>query len=421
MLDGIGKPLDVVLLLDVSDEVSLERLLGRRTLQPQRRCARGDPEPPAPLRLTEPVVERYRTKGMLVPSTASSPSTTSCERSGTPSRRWERRGRVIRKSEREIEKIAAAGDLVAETIAHVGARVGAGHHHGRARRDRRGVHPQPRQHPDPLRSATAATGPFPESDLHLAERGRSPRHLARTGSPGASSRSTSVSRSTRTSRTAYTFGVREIAPRRSACSRSRRRRSRPGSARRASTTALGTSARGASRGRGRRVLGRQEPRRPRGRPPLPREPAHPELRPAQARPAALRGDDDRDRADDHDGRCRRSRSPATADHRDRPVGRSAHFEHTVAITADGPRILTPRVGLPGGVRVFDSVPVVGRVRPRGATLAEVAQHHAFGAVEPRVEPVERCVHAIERARSTRACTPVNAASAETIVAACAPP
>jgi methionyl aminopeptidase len=30
---------------------------------------------------------------------------------------------------------------------------------------------------------------------------------------------------------------------------------------------------------------------------------------------------------------------------------SAHFEHTVAVTADGPRILTPRVGLPGGVRV----------------------------------------------------------------------
>ena len=29
---------------------------------------------------------------------------------------------------------------------------------------------------------------------------------------------------------------------------------------------------------------------------------------------------------------------------------SAHFEHTVAITADGPRILTPRVGVHGGVR-----------------------------------------------------------------------
>ncbi|MDH4177345.1 MAG: type I methionyl aminopeptidase, partial [Thermoleophilia bacterium] len=24
---------------------------------------------------------------------------------------------------------------------------------------------------------------------------------------------------------------------------------------------------------------------------------------------------------------------------------SAHFEHTVAITADGPRVLTPRVGI----------------------------------------------------------------------------
>ena len=30
---------------------------------------------------------------------------------------------------------------------------------------------------------------------------------------------------------------------------------------------------------------------------------------------------------------------------------SAHFEHTVAITGDGPRILTPRVGVPGGVEV----------------------------------------------------------------------
>ncbi len=30
---------------------------------------------------------------------------------------------------------------------------------------------------------------------------------------------------------------------------------------------------------------------------------------------------------------------------------SAHFEHTVAITDDGPRILTPRLGVPGGVEV----------------------------------------------------------------------
>jgi methionyl aminopeptidase len=31
---------------------------------------------------------------------------------------------------------------------------------------------------------------------------------------------------------------------------------------------------------------------------------------------------------------------------------SAHFEHTVAITSDGPRILTPRIGVPArGVHV----------------------------------------------------------------------
>ena len=29
---------------------------------------------------------------------------------------------------------------------------------------------------------------------------------------------------------------------------------------------------------------------------------------------------------------------------------AAHFEHTVAVTADGPRILTPRVGVPAGSR-----------------------------------------------------------------------
>ena len=37
--------------------------------------------------------------------------------------------------------------------------------------------------------------------------------------------------------------------------------------------------------------------------------------------------------------------------RTRDASMSAHFEHTVAITADGPRILTPRVGVPGGVEV----------------------------------------------------------------------
>ena len=68
MLDEIGKPLDVVLLLEVSDDVSLARLLGRRAAE-----GRTDDAPDAirnRLRLyhelTEPVVERYRAEGTLV-------------------------------------------------------------------------------------------------------------------------------------------------------------------------------------------------------------------------------------------------------------------------------------------------------------------------------------------------------------------
>ena len=68
MLDEIGKPLDVVLLLEVSDDVSLARLLGRRAAE-----GRTDDAPDAirnRLRLyhelTEPVVERYRANGTLV-------------------------------------------------------------------------------------------------------------------------------------------------------------------------------------------------------------------------------------------------------------------------------------------------------------------------------------------------------------------
>jgi adenylate kinase len=68
MLDEIGKPLDAVLLLEVNDDVALERLLGRRTEE-----GRSD-DAPAVIQnrlrnyhaLTEPVVDRYRGSGMLV-------------------------------------------------------------------------------------------------------------------------------------------------------------------------------------------------------------------------------------------------------------------------------------------------------------------------------------------------------------------
>ncbi len=68
MLEEIEKPLDVVLLLEVSDDVAIERLLHRGEIE-----HRADDEPEAirnRLRLyhqlTEPVVERYRAGGTLV-------------------------------------------------------------------------------------------------------------------------------------------------------------------------------------------------------------------------------------------------------------------------------------------------------------------------------------------------------------------
>jgi adenylate kinase len=69
MLAEIGKPIDLVLLLQVSDDVASERLLHRAAEE-----GRIDDAPEVirnRLRLyheeTEPVVERYRTEGTLVP------------------------------------------------------------------------------------------------------------------------------------------------------------------------------------------------------------------------------------------------------------------------------------------------------------------------------------------------------------------
>jgi adenylate kinase len=68
MLEEIGKPLDAVLLLEVGDDVALERLLSRRAEE-----ARSDDSLDVirtRLRnyhaLTEPAVDRYRKRGTLV-------------------------------------------------------------------------------------------------------------------------------------------------------------------------------------------------------------------------------------------------------------------------------------------------------------------------------------------------------------------
>ena len=174
MLDEIGKPLDVVLLLQVSDDVAIERLLGRRAAE-----GRADDAPEAirnRLRLyhelTEPVVERYRAEGHARGRRRRAAGRRRrAARSRTPSRRWERRSVIIRKSPREIEKIARPATLVAETIAHVGALLAPGVTTGELDAPAGAFI---REHGG-IPTSRGLQG-LPERDLHLTERGRRARH-----------------------------------------------------------------------------------------------------------------------------------------------------------------------------------------------------------------------------------------------------
>ncbi len=93
--------------------------------------------------------------------------------------------------------------------------------------------------------------------------------------------------------------------------------------------------------RGRRPGGRALADRPRRRAQHARGPAGPQLRQAGQGPAARGGHGARGRADDHAGRqAVRMGSDGWAIF-SQDNSRAAHFEFTVAITAQGPRILTP--------------------------------------------------------------------------------
>jgi adenylate kinase len=68
MLDEIGKPLDAVILLQVSDEVATSRLQTRADDEGRADDSSGAIQNRLRLyhELTEPVVERYRAKGTLI-------------------------------------------------------------------------------------------------------------------------------------------------------------------------------------------------------------------------------------------------------------------------------------------------------------------------------------------------------------------
>ena len=179
MLEEIGKPLDAVILLQVSDEVATERLRSRASQE-----GRADDSPEAIREPAPPLPRAHGARRRALPdrghrgrpSTANRPWTTSSRRSRT---RWSGSPRADdhpqeRARDREDRR---GGALVAETIAHVGSLLRPGHHDGRARRRRRRLHPRARRHPD-LRGLQG----LPEGDLHLAERrrrSRNPRRVRR--------------------------------------------------------------------------------------------------------------------------------------------------------------------------------------------------------------------------------------------------
>ena len=216
MLAEIGKPLDIVILLQVSDDVATGRLHTRALAE-----GRADDAPDAirnRLRLyhelTEPLIGRYREDGLVVAVDGEG----SVDQVGADDRRCSVRNggsvrMIIRKSEREIDKIAAAGSVVAETIAHVGSLIVPGITHGRAGRRGRRVHPRARRHSD-------LPGLWPAGREYPGAICISPNEVVVHGIPGAYEVSdgdlvtldVGVTLDGYIADSAYTFGVGEVEP-----------------------------------------------------------------------------------------------------------------------------------------------------------------------------------------------------------------
>ena len=194
MLGGIGRGLDAILFFDIPDEVGMERALRRAEIENRLDdTPRGDREAARDLPLARPS-RSSSTTGRPASScrcTGSGRSTRSGPRSPTALEQaapWKAR-MIIRKSEAEIETMARAGRVVADTLALLEEHIQPGRHDRRARRARRGVHPLAAAACRRSR-ATRATRPPPASRRTTWSCTAS---RARRGSPTAtSSRSTSA-------------------------------------------------------------------------------------------------------------------------------------------------------------------------------------------------------------------------------------
>ena len=123
MLAEIDRPLDVVFVLQVPDDVARERLAKRASRGGPRRRHAGRDRHAGSRRTT---ARRSRSSS----TTAPGGNLVGIHGTGTVEEVFRQiqdaleqvavRQMIIRKSEREIELIAAAGRVVADTIAHVG-------------------------------------------------------------------------------------------------------------------------------------------------------------------------------------------------------------------------------------------------------------------------------------------------------------
>ena len=254
------------------------------------------------------------------------------------------RGVIIRKTPEQIEKMAAAGDDPGPLPADARARRSApGRHHRRARRGRREF----------IRSQGADAR---RSRATAASRARSAPRRTRwssTASPAPTSSQRGDILSIDVGVTLRRLGRRRgasrspsatVSPRRRAAARRRPRQSLFDGVEqcRAGQPPRRRLARGPGAGRGATASRYPLARRPRDRPRDARGPADPQLRRAGQGPAA-RGGHGAARSSRWSTPAAPTSAWATTAGPSTPQDGSlaAHFEFTVAVTADGPRILTP--------------------------------------------------------------------------------
>ncbi len=351
MLDDIGKPLDAVILLQVSDEVATKRLRERAAQE-----GRADDSPEAiatRLRqyheLTELVVDRYQVAGIEVIVDGEQTMDEVFAAIQDALEGVDANQMIIRKSPREIEKMAATGALVAETIAHVGGLL------------------RPGVTTDELDAAAGAFirehGGIPTSEGYKGYPKAiciSPNDVVVHGIPDAFVVSegdlvtidVGVTLDGYIADSAYTFGVGEIEPEDQRLLDVAQEALAAGIAEAVVDNRVGDVSHaiqevveGAGFSVIRSLVGHGVGRHYHEDPHIPnfgepgRGPRLSEGMTIAIEPMITAG------ASDvlvmEDGWTIRTQDGSM----------SAHFEHTVAITADGPRILTPRVGVPGGVEV----------------------------------------------------------------------